>query len=314
LVVSIGCAGSSHPVPPNPPAETSGGADGAAGHGATGGAGGGAPDAPTIMAPDAGHLEEPGASDAGPSDAPAAGDATAPGGPSPPCRFALCEGFETYQDGDLPDPALWAQKTTKATVDSVRAARGTKALHIPPLIHDSVYIRETRTFPALGKAFYGRVFLWVEKQPLEKPANLYHWTMIESSEMPDDSGKQVRLGGHIEASLPGNWLRFNYETHAPAMPHETGLSDKTAIVAPRIWNCIEFYFNMDTQEARIWLNGTERPMLHWLNSMPGKPLFHFPTEIKSLSFGWTEYQPPQTPWEVWLDEIAVDSQRIGCDN
>jgi hypothetical protein len=247
-------------------------------------------------------------------DAAVSGEVAATGGPPAACKFALCESFESYADGAVPDPALWAQKATKATVDSVRAARGKKALHIGPFTKDSVYIRETRTFPALGKAFYGRVFLWVDKEPLETPPNLYHWTMIESSETPEDSGKQVRLGGHIEAGMPGDWLRFNFETHAQAATHETGLSDKTAFVVPRQWNCIEFYFDMQKQEARIWLNGMERTQLHWLNNMPQSAIFQFPAEIKSLSFGWTEYQPPKTPWDVWLDEIAVDGQRIGCDD
>jgi len=256
------------------------------------------------------------------ADAPSGGpaiegaDAAAPDAPPAVtgCRFAFCEGFEAYGDGEVPDPALWAQKATKATVDGGHVRRGTKALHVPPLLHDSVYVRETRTFPTLGKAFYARLFLWVEKEPIEKPSNLYHWTLIEAAEREDGTGKQVRLGGHIEARFPGDWLRFNYESHAPTDPHETGLSDKGALVPPGRWHCIEIYFDMTKQEARVWLNGMERPMLHWLNNMPDKPMFQFPAEIKALSFGWTEYQPPQTPFEVWLDEIAVDGQRIGCDD
>jgi hypothetical protein len=229
------------------------------------------------------------------------------------CRFALCEGFESYAEGAPPDPTLWEQKATKATVDGLHPAHGDRALHLGPLTKDSIVIRESRTFPALGKAFYARVRLWIEKEPLERPPNLYHWTLIEASDSPTGGGRRVRLGGHIEARFPGDWLRFNYETGAQADPHETGLSDKGALVPPKRWHCIEVYFDMEKQEARIWLNGEERTALHWLDSMPNRPLFQFPPEIKSLSFGWTEYQPPQTPFEVWLDDIAVDAQRIGCD-
>jgi hypothetical protein len=229
------------------------------------------------------------------------------------CRFALCEGFESYTEGQPPDPMLWEQKATSAVVDGAHAAHGKRALHLGPLTHDSILIREGRTFPALGKAFYARVRLWIDKEPVEQPPNLYHWTLIEASESPTGGGRRVRLGGHIEARFPGDWLRFNYETSAPTTPHETGLSDKGALVAPRRWHCIEVYFDMPKQEARVWLNGEERTALHWLDSMPNMPLFKFPPEIKSLSFGWTEYQPPRTPFEVWLDDIAVDDQRIGCD-
>jgi hypothetical protein len=229
------------------------------------------------------------------------------------CRFALCEGFESYGEGVPPDPTLWEQKATRAVVDGMHAAHGKRALHVGPLIHDSILIRESKTFPALGKAFYARVRLWIEKEPLERPPNLFHWTLIEASESPTGGGRRVRLGGHIEARFPGDWLRFNYETSAATTPHETGLSDKGALVPPQRWHCIEVYFDMDRQEARVWLNGEERTALHWLDSMADRPLFKFPPEIKSLSFGWTEYQPPATPFEVWLDDIAVDAQRIGCN-
>jgi hypothetical protein len=228
---------------------------------------------------------------------------------SPSCPYALCENFESYADGDLPDPSIWAQQATKATVGSTLAARGTKALHIPAFTKDKVQIRETKTFPALAKAFYARVYLYVDKQPTEIPDRLYHWTLIEASDTPDDSGHRVRLGGHIEKSVgPTDWLRFNYETGTAA--GETGLSDPASVIELKKWYCIEVYFNMSTSEARIWLDDVERTKLHWQNNMPGT--FSFPAAIESLSFGWVEYQPPATPWEVWLDEIAVDGQRIGC--
>jgi hypothetical protein len=275
-----------------------------------GGGGGGGPD-PGRAGADAAVIVSPDAPLAIPADGgPPVPDAP---GPQSPCRFAFCEGFEAYPDGQPPDPTLWEQKATKAVVDGMHAAHGSKALHVGPLLKDSIVIRESRTFPALGKAFYARVRLWIEKEPVERPPNLYHWTLIEASDLPAGGGRRVRLGGHIEARFPGDWLRFNYETGAATTPHETGLSDKGALVPPRRWHCIEIYFDMDRQEARVWLNGEERTALHWLDSMPRMPLFKFPPEIKSLSFGWTEYQPPETPFEVWLDDIAVDGQRIGCD-
>jgi hypothetical protein len=226
------------------------------------------------------------------------------------CQHILCEDFEGYQDGDLPDPTRWAQQATKATVSSMLAARGShKALHIPPFTKDKVQLRETATFPALEKAFYARVFLYVDKQPTETPDRLYHWTLIEASEASDDSGHRVRLGGHIEKSVgPTDWLRFNYETGTA--DGETGLSDPSSVIEVKKWHCIEVYFDMATSEARVWLDDVERTKLHWKNNMPGA--FTFPAAIKSLSFGWVEYQPPRTPWDVWLDEVAVDSKKIGC--
>jgi hypothetical protein len=283
------------------------GSGGAAGGGGSGGAGGGE------AGGSGGQGDSGGSGGSAGDDAPQAsgGDGGMTPGPAGPCKFALCESFEIYKDGDVPDPAVWAQRATKATVGSTFAARGSKALHIPAFTKDNVQIRETKTFPALEKAFYARVYLYVDKQPTEAPATLYHWTMIEASETETDGGHRVRLGGHIEkATGKDDWLRFNYETGLTTTPHETGLSDASSVIEPKKWHCIQIYFSMPDSEARIWLDEVERPKLHWKNNMPG--MFSFPAAIKSLSFGWVEYQPPQTPWEVWLDEIAVDANPIGC--
>ena len=302
----LACTRSGEPRAPID-AQTETGGEGGQG---SGGSSGGAPaDGPLAPSADAAAADPPdGRSPERDLGAPLP-DAIAEG----QCRFALCEGFEAYAEGAPPDPMLWQQKATSAVVGGMHVAHGKRALHVGPLTKDSIVIRESRTFPALGKAFYARVRLWIEKEPLERPPNLYHWTLIEASDSPTGGGRRVRLGGHIEARFPGDWLRFNYETGAAATPHETGLSDKGALVPPGRWHCIEIYFDMTRQEARVWLNGEERTALHWLDSMPSKPLFKFPPEIQSLSFGWTEYQPPQTPFDVWLDDIAVDGQRIGCD-
>jgi hypothetical protein len=46
-------------------------------------------------------------------------------------------------------------------------------------------------------------------------------------------------------------FHFDYETGLPTTPHEMGLSDRTSVIQPRKWHCIEVYFDMATSEARI---------------------------------------------------------------
>lgn len=36
-------------------------------------------------------------------------------------------------------------------------------------------------------------------------------------------------------------------------------------------------------------------------------------EFTALWIGWQEYQPATQKFEMWVDEIAVDTQRIGCE-
>ena len=35
-------------------------------------------------------------------------------------------------------------------------------------------------------------------------------------------------------------------------------------------------------------------------------------EIALLWVGWNEYQTTTEKFEMWVDEVAVDGQRIGC--
>src|SRR6266404_1213313 len=116
---------------------------------------------------------------------------------------------------------------------------------------------------------------------------------------------QLRIGGHIESDGT-NWIRLNPGKGGT----ETGLSDLTAIFVSKKWYCLEFFFDTPNNEARIWLNGQERPVLHWKNSVAG---FEFPAVgMNVIRFGFVEYQGAKTPFEVWLDEIALGTKRIGC--
>ena len=231
------------------------------------------------------------------------------GGSPGACGALFCESFEDIADGAPPDPAIWTRTSMDIVVDSTRAARGgKKSLHIPPLTTGAKYIRENKTIPMMGQSFFGRVYLWIEKQPLEKPGSLYHWTLLSADELVDfNAGKVLRLGGHIEGAGT-NWVRFNFQTHGN--PGETGLSDQQLILTPQKWYCFEFYYSLPDNEARIWLDGVEDPKLHWKGPMGG---YVFPTAVTWMTFGWAEYQAAKTPWEVWIDEIALDTKKIGCE-
>ena len=218
-----------------------------------------------------------------------------------PCMAPFCEGFETVAAGGPADPKVW-MTAPKIVVDTLHPALGTKqSLHLPPVGTGGGYVTETTNIPGGGKTFYGRLFFWFDRLPLQPPGSLYHWVMISPKGGPYD----LRIGGHIERD-GSNWVRFN-----PGGPGgETGLSDLTAVMVAKQWYCMEFFFDTPNNESRIWLDGQERPVLHWKNSVAG---WQFPAAgITSLGFGFLEYQGAATPFELFIDEIALDTKRIGC--
>jgi hypothetical protein len=229
------------------------------------------------------------------------------GGPPRACKFQLCESFEG-EEGAAPDPQVWSRNNDGLVLSSKRAARGTKSLHVPPMNGGQNFIRETKTFPAMNGAFYGRFYLWIERIPVEAPATLYHWTFLEGSDTDAAKGGWViRLGGHHRANRL-SLIRFNINTHTGE--GEDGTADLIHGFQPQQWYCIEFYFSTPSSEARFWINGVENTMLHWLKNRAGA--YIFPT-LKTLRFGWAEYQGTKTPYEAYIDEIAIDPNRIGCD-
>jgi hypothetical protein len=268
-------------------------------------------DAPGALTFDAATKADALASEIAAGDASAGGDdgeAPGIGGPARPCRWKFCESFEEVAPGGAPNAAVWTHNANDVVVATGRAARGTQSLHVGPLNGGSHYIHESKSFAATGPAFYGRMFLWVERFPVESPqppTTVYHWDLFEASGQPDGSGFVVRLGGHNRAS--GElFLRLNIKPHS-ALP-ETGLFDKNFPMKAKRWYCIEWFLDGPNSEARFWYDGVERTDLHWQKTMPAYP---FPA-FRSINFGWYEHQGTKTPYEVYIDEIALDSQRIGC--
>lgn len=230
------------------------------------------------------------------------------GGPARPCRWKFCESFEDVAPGAAPNPAVWTRNANDVVVATGRAARGTQSLHVGPLTGGSHYIRESKSFEATGPVFYGRMFLWVERFPVESPqppTTVYHWDFFEASGRPEGGGFVVRMGGHNRAS--GElFLRLNIEPHS-ALP-ETGLFDRNFPMKAKRWYCVEWFLDGPNSEARFWYDGVERTDLHWKKT---KPEYVFPA-FRSMNFGWYEHQGAKTPFEVYIDEIALDTQRIGC--
>jgi hypothetical protein len=247
------------------------------------------------------------------------------------CPYVFCEDFENVVAGQQPSAARWTQDVGPDVVDEAHPHGGRLALHVPPttggtcapipnspvkLCSTARFIRMSDAFPAaVRQRFFGRLWFYVERQPTENHGQDYHWTLMEAGAGTSYyGGLAVRIGGHLD-SRGVNWLRFHLETQELTDPnHETGLSDLQAIVKPRTWTCVEWFYDGPASEAMFWLDGQERPALHWKGPTPGRPQWTFPAVFKSLAVGWREYQATQTPWEVFVDDIALHTQRIGCRN
>jgi hypothetical protein len=229
------------------------------------------------------------------------------GGAAGSCPFKLCEGFEDVASGQPPNPATWTRSSNSILVDTTHANRGTRALHM--LVTNAPaepFIRETKTFPAAGNAFYGRLFFLIGASP----NSFAHWTIVEAR--GSGNNNRIRYGGLFgNNGISNHTYLFNVETQGAANPSEKALTDDANAAIPKnSWVCMEWFFDGTNNEARIWSNGVERTMSHATSTTLNGP--YVIPQMTSLNIGLAVYQGIGSPYEFWIDDIAIDSQRIGC--
>ncbi|MDB4974068.1 MAG: hypothetical protein JWN48_2409, partial [Myxococcaceae bacterium] len=108
-----------------------------------------------------------------------------------PGDVLLCDDFEAPAVGEPPG-ASWAYPFGYTpTVDSTRAARGSKSLHFNLASGSPGHIEEKGTFPAQNNTIYGRMFVWMPSLPAAPSVG--HYTLVGASGTGNEN--EVRLDG-----------------------------------------------------------------------------------------------------------------------
>lgn len=223
----------------------------------------------------------------------------------------LCEDFES---GTL-DTATWTVNGTMPVVDGLQHARGSKALHITKTGNGASYIKETKTFPAVNDTYFGRAFVYFESLPSPPGMTYAHWTFAAAS--GTGANGEIRLSGQLQNGK--NLFGVGTDTGSnPAGSGDWTNSDKDPngmplAVPTQQWLCIEWMHKGDTSETRFWWDATEHTSLYTTESMHGGNAnpYTLPT-FTNVWVGWQEYQASTEKFEMWVDEIAIDKERIGC--
>lgn len=227
----------------------------------------------------------------------------------PTLDVLLCDGFEN----DEIDPRIWgveasAGNTVELTTE--RAARGRQSIHIHAE-NGFGFLRLTRIFPLEGNRYWARMFVRVERFSTVPWA---HWTLAETAGAGD--GSVIRVGGQFVSTEQINRWSVGSD-HGPTGDWTTHDQDPAgAPVAPAVgeWVCLEWLHDATADRSRFFVGGVEHPSLATSRSEHGgaDAPFDVPS-LRSVWFGWWQYQPDPEPFDIWIDEIAVDHDRIGCD-
>ena len=253
-----------------------------------------------------------------------AGSAGASGGTTAaalcPEGTLFCDDFEEDALGQAPG-SPWAASTNGGTVavDGTRAFSGTKSVLATAPTGASfrrAYIgldAASGIFPAAATGMYGRAMFWFEAAPSE-----VHWTMIQAegpaTTPPDPAhAAQYRYGGQHDAGR----LMANYETNN-GVATDCYAHAQTTIMPTGRWACFEWHFVVATNEMQLWLDGTDVAGMHIVDRGEGcagqatAGQWVAPPAFTNLYLGYERYQAWANDLRMWVDGVAVSTERIGC--
>ncbi|MEA2701051.1 MAG: hypothetical protein QOI66_5322 [Myxococcales bacterium] len=266
----------------------SGGA-GVAGSGGDSGSGGAIRDGGSSDAVDAGFTE---------------GDAGI-GGPSrcAPGKYLICEDFESTAEGAV--PTGWT-KHGAAAVAVGDAARGTHALKISAAANGERRIYADAT--ALGGGHWGRIFYKVQ---VPVPTVFVHSTLVALQGVgPTRGAEEVRVVDTVKDASGKHQFLYNVQPSGA----EFGKGSAYNWTFDGKWHCAEWHIDGPTQSYHFYFDGTEVTSIALTNGPMKYAGTDIPPSFSQLRVGWNNYQSAPPGFVAWIDEVAVDTNRIGCGN
>lgn len=233
--------------------------------------------------------------------------------PDAGCPGTFCDDFERFDAGVGPR-APWSSSTNGGTitVDTARSHSGRKSVKVTTdgqAAYRRAYFSLTSPFfPVAGNAFYGRMWVYLTAAP---PMTT-HWTNISGEGMATYMNTSfpayVRYGGQVMKRLMANYDSGTFSS-------DCWQHSQTAFPEGR-WACMEWHFDGPTERMEFWLDGTQIAPLtvsrmgqgciaHGLGDRWVMPQF------STLRLGWEHYQT-SIPIELWVDDVALGTQRLGC--
>jgi hypothetical protein len=265
-----------------------------------------------------------GAGNAGAAGMVASGGSTGSGCTAP---GTICWDFET---GAL--PTGWSKYRDEFNgsilVDNTKAHKGTYALHAKDLTGGTLMgdggPKKTIRYnlPAnFGPMLWGRVWVYTDTgAAMNRPpshSGLFNARYARPGTTDTDITK---LDWYEVATYTQNYMSIWHPPEPPGYPEWVKVSGTPMVMDD--WACLEWQFDgqngteAQAADPRTWLNGTELTWpMEFVFSVPATTVR--PTQEKATNFSVLEtgvyfYQGQPDTENVWIDDLAVGKERIGC--
>ena len=217
------------------------------------------------------------------------------------------------------DPQRWTQSKASGssiTVETGKAHTGQYSVHLKFVANqqNTVTISEGVTFPAGNpNKFYSRMWVWFAPDIPKAASGDFHTGFMIGGGMNNTGDVTAGMG---MIGTDQQYLGYSIFFGNPKL--EYGPWSNPERIVPNTWLCIEMLedgSDPTTEKRQVWLNDVEMKELasDSAKSSGGNPN-HLPPKFDKVSYGVTEYHPIPTLTDMWIDDIRVSSNKIGCAN
>lgn len=233
-----------------------------------------------------------------------AGGSAGTGGGGAPCRarpgLLACDDFEGATLGAVPTGPWSAVVIGDGTVkvdDTVPAHSGSRAVHIHGTGYQTLLVyHDAARLPQPSGRFYVRAFLRLA----EAMTSGHNTFVLADTFAAPNAGNALRVGEQnsmlmmtVGGDAHGYLSNQNYyNDHLPGV-----------VFKASVYTCLELLLDSPHTEIQVWADGVDVPDLHVTD------LAH--ENYDALRFGFEKYAGPES--DIWYDDIAIGTERIGCD-
>ncbi len=225
-------------------------------------------------------------------------------------EFEVCENFETSAVGQIP-PGWSYKKGASANnigIADDEAARGSQSLRVDIAGGQRTVIAmiQLENLGELAHRHYGRMFYRVQGPSVSESIH-FDALEVDGPWMGHQNAVRFAATGVGVGTATSNWAWiYNVQPFDPVGMEFAIRGDRSA--HPRVdeWMCLEWFFDADAQEAQYFDDGVPIEYLHIDTERSEIPV------LTSLAVGMQKFQPTGA-LRAWVDEVALDSERIGCN-
>jgi hypothetical protein len=212
----------------------------------------------------------------------------------------FCDDFEGGASAGMPPASPWSVALNgmgTVVIDATTAAHsGKRSLHIDSAGGYQTFLALTGApvFPVQG-ALYVRLYMRLQAA-MSSGHNTYFKAGAADAASSDHETRVGVMNGMLMINQPAGDRGF--------LSNQNYYNDQKpgVVFAPMTWTCVEALFDPPSGTIELWVDGKDVPDLHrtdWQQDPLG-----------SFHFGFEKYAGPDA--ELWYDDIAVATQRIGC--